>query len=133
MCPFPLFLTFGTRNPGAHIGIFIYNMKDVLIASFKLLFICEKGAHTWHSLLEEVTELLKGLGSLLPHCGSQGSDSGCQNWWQATLPTEPSHWPLFYPHGCIFHFGRRSFWSFRKTVVGAIIQYCNICSAHGKP
>lgn len=31
-----------------------------------------------------------GVSSLSP-CGSWGSNSGSQAWWQASLPTEPAH------------------------------------------
>jgi hypothetical protein len=29
-------------------------------------------------------------------CGSWALNSGCQAWQQVPLPSEPSHWPIFF-------------------------------------
>ena len=39
-----------------------------------------------------------GVGSLLPPCESQGSDSGCQAWQRVPLPAEPSISPGLAGH-----------------------------------
>jgi len=41
----------------------------------------------------KISRQLAGVGSLLPSCGFQTWKSGCQAWWQTSLPTEPSLQP----------------------------------------
>lgn len=36
---------------------------------------------------------LMAVGSLLPPCRFWGSNSGCQDWWQALIPANPSTRP----------------------------------------
>lgn len=49
-----------------------------------------------HTMGVEVKEQRAGISSFLLPCGSEGSNSGCQIWWQVLLPTEPPHQPLAY-------------------------------------
>ena len=49
---------------------------------------------TCHNVDVEVRGQLEGVGSPLPPCGSQRSNSGLQAWQQVPLPTEPSSQPL---------------------------------------
>lgn len=46
-----------------------------------------------HRTYVEVRGQLVGLDDLLPSCGTQGSNLGCQSWQQAPLPSETSCWP----------------------------------------
>ena len=48
---------------------------------------------TCHKVHSDVKEKLCDLSSLLPSCGSQGSNSGHQAWQQAPVPLLPSYWP----------------------------------------
>lgn len=55
-----------------------------------------------HTMGVEVKEQLAGISSFFFPCGSEGSNSGCQAWWQALLPTEPPHQPLAYNLNLLF-------------------------------
>lgn len=79
-------LTVSKRNISVTIvGIGIFE-KTKSISYYILKCVC-------HFLHVEVRGHLTGINSLHPVGVGYGLSSGCQTWWQAALPTEPSHWP----------------------------------------
>lgn len=77
-----------------------------------IIFDCIECVHmcVYYRARVAVMEQPVGVVSLLPLCGSQKLNSGHQAWWQALLPTEPSHCSqnpleLYFPkHYILFYF-----------------------------
>jgi hypothetical protein len=75
------------------------HIKHLLISSkIEIIYICFMCLHmcmrvgTYHRAWAQTRGVWGRIFLLLP-CGSQGSNSGCQAWWQIPLPAESSHWP----------------------------------------